>query len=83
MNRDTIQYTQKARIATFLISQNTSLFGSSVVGFAIIWHITLTTSSGFYMMLSTVCSLVPQVLISLFAGVWADRNNRKHLIYIC
>ncbi|QQO08849.1 MFS transporter [Breznakiella homolactica] len=72
----------KKRIAYFLASQNISLFGSSVVGFAIIWHITLETSSGFWMMLSTICSLVPQVLISLFGGVWADRHNRKYLIML-
>lgn len=36
----------KRQAALFLVSQNISLFGSSVVGFAILWHITLTTSSG-------------------------------------
>ena len=29
-----------------------------------------------------VCALMPQVLISLFGGVWADRYNRKYLIMI-
>jgi len=70
------------KIQLFLLSQNLSLFGSSVVSFAIIWHITLTTSSGTWLMLSTVCSLIPQVLISLWGGVWADRYNRKHLIML-
>ncbi|MFA5470089.1 MAG: hypothetical protein WC230_05235, partial [Bacteroidales bacterium] len=46
------------QIVLFLISQNVSLFGSSVVAFAIIWHITLETSSGLWMMLSTVCSML-------------------------
>ena len=66
----------------FLISQNLSLFGSSVVGFAIVWHITLTTSSGFWMMLATLTFNVPAVLISLWGGVWADRYNRKILIML-
>ncbi len=70
------------QIVLFLISQNVSLFGSSVVAFAIIWHITLETSSGLWMMLSTVCSMLPQVVISLWGGVWADRYNRKHLIML-
>lgn len=69
-------------IALFLISQNVSLFGSSVVGFAIIWYITLETSSGFWLMLSTICSMLPQVVISLWGGVWADRHNRKYLIML-
>jgi len=70
------------KIALFLISQNLSLFGSTVVGFAIIWYITLETSSGFWLMLSTICSTLPQVVISLWGGVWADRYNRKHLIML-
>lgn len=70
------------KIALFLISQNLSLFGSTVVAFAIIWYITLETSSGFWLMLSTICSTLPQVVISLWGGVWADRYNRKHLIML-
>ena len=82
MNNTIVSPAWKKQTAFFLVSQNISLFGSSVVGFAVIWHITLETSSGFWMMLATVCNLVPQVLISLFAGVWADRYNRKHLIML-
>lgn len=70
------------KIALFLISQNISLFGSAVVGYAIIWYITLETSSGFWIMMSTICSMLPQVIISLWGGVWADRYNRKHLIML-
>lgn len=70
------------KIALFLISQNISLFGSAVVGFSIIWYITLETSSGIWLMLATISSMLPQVLISLWGGVWADRYNRKHLIML-
>ena len=70
------------KIALFLISQNITLFGSSVVSFSIIWYITLETSSGKWIMLFTISSLLPQVLISLWAGVWADRYNRKYLIML-
>lgn len=72
----------KKKSALFLISQNLSLFGSSVVGYAIIWHITLETSSGIWMMLATITFNVPGVIISLWAGVWADRYSRKHLIML-
>jgi DHA3 family macrolide efflux protein-like MFS transporter len=64
------------------VSQNISLFGSSVVGFAILWHVTIVTSSGAWIMLTTICSSLPQVLMSLFGGVLADRYNRKHLIML-
>ena len=70
------------KIALFLLSQNISIFGSSVVGFAVIWYITLETSSGKWVTVFTVCALLPQVLISLWAGVWADRYNRKYLIML-
>ncbi len=70
------------KASIFLCSQLISLFGSSTVGFVIIWYITLETSSGSFMTIAILCSFLPQVLISLFAGVWADRYNRKLLI-IC
>lgn len=72
----------KKRAGLFLTSQNISLFGSSVVGFAIIWHITVATSSGTWMMLATISMMVPQVVVSLFGGVLADRYNRKYLIML-
>lgn len=72
----------KRRIAGFLVSQNVSLFGSSVVGYAIIWYITLETSSGIWMTLATLCMVTPQLILSLFGGVWADRHNRKYMIMI-
>lgn len=74
-------FVEKAN-SLFLASQNISLFGSSVVSFAIIWYVTLETSSGKWIMLFTICSLLPQVLVSLWAGVWADRYNRKYLIML-
>jgi MFS transporter, DHA3 family, macrolide efflux protein len=68
------------RTALFLTGQTVSLFGSSLVQYAIIWYITLTTQSGIMMTVSTVCGFLPQIAISLFAGVWADRYSRKLLI---
>jgi len=66
----------------FLLGQSVSLFGSSLVQFAIIWHITLTTQSGVMMTISTVFAFLPQLVISLFAGVWADRYNRRTLMIL-
>lgn len=72
----------KKQIILFLISQNLSIFGSSVVGFSIIWYITLETSSGTWITISTIAVLIPQVVISLWAGVIADRYNRKLIVMI-
>lgn len=66
----------------FLGSQTLSLFGSSLVQYAIIWHITLTTSSGVMLTLSTLCAFLPQLAITLFAGAWLDRISRKRLILL-
>lgn len=72
----------KKNIATFLSAQTISLFGSSLVQYAIIWYITLKTSSGTMMTIATVCAYLPQILISLFAGVWVDKYNRKKMIML-
>ena len=72
----------KRNAILFLVSQNLSLFGSQVVSYAIIWYITLKTSSGIWLMLSTVCSMLPQAVISVWGGVWADRYSRKTLIML-
>ncbi len=78
-SKNTFLYWKK-NIFFFLSSQAISLFGSALVDFAIIWHITLATKSGVMMTIGTLCVFVPRLLISLFAGVWADRYNRKYLI---
>lgn len=69
-------------IILFLSSQTISLFGSSLVQYAIMWHITLTTESGLMMTLYIICGFIPTFILSPVAGVWADRYNRKMLIMI-
>ncbi|WP_024621960.1 MFS transporter [Metaclostridioides mangenotii] len=72
----------KNRATKFLIAQTISLFGSSIVQYAIIYYITLTTSSGLMMSIASICGYIPQIGISLFAGVWIDRYDRKKLMII-
>jgi DHA3 family macrolide efflux protein-like MFS transporter len=68
------------KTALFLSSQSLSLFGSMLVQYAIIWYVTLSTKSGAILTISTIAAFLPQIVISLFAGVWADRYPRKFLI---
>src|SRR5512134_2369803 len=70
----------KKKTAIFLSSQTLSLFGSMLVQYAIIWYVTLATQSGTVLTISTIAGFLPQIVISLFAGVWADRYPRKRLI---
>lgn len=72
----------KKRTIVFLSSQLITLFGTSLVQMAIIWYVTLETSSGMWVTVLTLCSFLPQMVISFFAGVWADRYNRKTLILV-
>lgn len=69
-------------IMIFLASQTISLFGTSLVQYAIIWFITLKTQSGIMMTISIVSGFLPIFFLSPLAGVWADRYNRKILIIL-
>ena len=64
----------------FLVSQCITLFGSTLVQMAVVWYVTLETSSGVWVAAFTICSYLPQFLISFVGGVWADRYDRKKLI---
>lgn len=70
----------KKRTFLFMTSQAISLFGSSLVSYAILWRITLDTKSGAMMTLYLLFGFFPTFFLSPFAGVWADRYDRKRLI---
>jgi len=72
----------KRDLALFMSSQTISLLGSSLVQYAMLWHITLQTKSGAMMTLYIICGFVPTFILSPFAGVWADRYDRKRLIIL-
>lgn len=70
----------KRDVVVFLSGQTISLFGSMLVQYAVMWHITLETKSGVALALAAVFGFLPQAIVSIFGGVWADRVNRKALI---
>ena len=72
----------KKNTAIFLSSQALSLLGSALVQYALLWHITLETKSGLMMTLYIICGFLPTFFLSPFAGVWADRYDRKKLIIL-
>ena len=72
----------KRRVTVFLVGQTITTFGSSLVQYAIMWHLTLTTKSGLVLALAAVFGFLPQAIVSIFAGVWADRVNRKIMILV-
>ena len=72
----------KKKVTVFLVGQTITTFGSMLVQYAILWHLTLTTKSGVVLALAAVFGFLPQAIVSIFAGVWADRMNRKIMIII-
>lgn len=72
----------KKPVAVFLVGQTITTFGSFLVQYAIMWHLTLETKSGLVLALAAIFGFLPQAIVSIFAGVWADRVNRKTMIII-
>ncbi len=70
----------KTKTVLFLASQGITLFGSSIVQFALVWYITLQSSSGVWVSALTICAFVPQFLVSCVSGALSDRYNKKYLI---
>lgn len=72
----------KKNTTLFITGQAITFFGSMVVQYAILWHITLKTQLGTMMTLFTIVGFLPMFFISPFGGVWADRFNRKLIVNI-
>ena len=67
---------------TFWISQAFSLFGSYLVQFALVWWLTKTTGSASVLAIASTLAILPEIIISPFAGTIVDRINRKRVIII-
>lgn len=62
---------------TIAIGQVVSLIGSSAVQFALIWWLAEQTASPMMLGLAGMVAFLPMTFLSPFAGVMADRYNRK------
>jgi DHA3 family macrolide efflux protein-like MFS transporter len=67
----------KPRFFTLWTGQAFSLFGSSLVGFALVWWLTVTTGSATVLATATLVAMLPQIVLSPFAGVVVDRASRR------
>lgn len=70
------------RFFTIWSGQAISLLGSQVVSFAIIWYLTEQTESATVLAIASMFGILPNILLSPFAGTIADRNNRKQIMII-
>lgn len=67
-------------MAIFLIGKLVSVFGARILNFAIGLYVLKITGSGMSFALTMIVSTIPAIIISPFAGVIADRVNRKTVV---
>ena len=70
------------RFFTIWSGQALSLFGSSLVHFALIWWLTQRTGSATVLALASLAGMLPQVLFGPFAGALVDRWNRRWVLVL-
>lgn len=68
------------RFFTIFAGQAFSLFGSALVQFALIWHLTQETGSATILATASLFGMLPQVLLGPIAGTIVDRGNRRLII---
>jgi MFS transporter, DHA3 family, macrolide efflux protein len=61
-------------------SQAFSIFGSSIVGFALAWYLARETGSATVLTTAMLVNIVPEVILGPFIGPFIDRWNRKKII---
>jgi len=67
----------KAPFFTIWGGQALSLLGSQLVQFALIWYLTVETSSATVLATASMVGLVPRVLLGPLVGTLVDRWNRR------
>lgn len=72
----------KPRFFAIWSGQAFSLFGSSLVQFALVWWLTVTTGSATVLATATLAGMLPQILLSPFAGVVVDRTSRRLVMLV-
>lgn len=83
MNSSTWNETNwKARFFTIWGGQATSLFGSRLVQFALIWWLTQETGSATVLAIASLIGLLPTVILGPFAGALIDRWKRRYIMLV-
>jgi DHA3 family macrolide efflux protein-like MFS transporter len=70
------------RFFTIWGGQAFSLFGSALVQFALVWHLTRTTGSATVLATATLVALLPQIVLGPFVGALVDRWNRRLIMIV-
>lgn len=71
-----------ARFFIIWTGQALSMLGSSLVQFALVWWLTSSTGSATVLSTATLIALLPQIVISPFAGPLVDRLDRRRIMIV-
>jgi DHA3 family macrolide efflux protein-like MFS transporter len=72
----------KARFFTIWTGQAFSLLGSRLVQFGLVWYLTETTGSATVLSIATTMAVLPEIVLSPFAGALVDRWNRRLVMIV-
>ena len=75
-----LSHNWKRIIVTIWIGQAFSILTAYSSMYAGVWYVTETTDSAFMLAVASLCSMLPQGLLSPIGGVIADRFNRKYVL---
>ena len=70
------------RFFTIWSGQAISMLASQIVSFAVVWYLTEQTGSATVLAISSMFSILPNILLSPIAGTLADRSDRKRIMII-
>jgi MFS transporter, DHA3 family, macrolide efflux protein len=72
----------KRTFAIIWSGQLISIMTSSIVGYALIFWLSIETGSAEMLAIAAIASLLPQSVLGMFTGVYIDRWNRKMVMII-
>lgn len=75
-----LPHSWKRIVITIWIGQAFSILTAYASMYAGVWYVTETTDSAFMLAIASLCSMLPQGLLSPIGGVVADRFNRKYVL---
>jgi DHA3 family macrolide efflux protein-like MFS transporter len=72
----------KKKFAIIWTGQLFSTLSSAVVGYSVIFWLSIRTGSAEVLAYATIAALMPQLLLGLFTGVLVDRWDRKRIMIV-
>ncbi len=81
-SKDAVRRNWKRTFAVIWVGQAVSILTSELVGYAVIFWLSLETGSAETLALAAVAGMLPHSVLGLFAGVYVDRWDRKRTMIL-